>query len=399
MELLEKTFRWFGSDFGVTLQDVKQTGATGVVTALHNVPVGEVWSKKEIKKLKEEIESSGLKWSVVESVNVHESIKTSSSNCNKYIKNYIETLHNLSENGLKTVCYNFMPILDWTRTDLFFPLKNGSYTLRYSKSAIAAFDLYLLKRKEAKNNYNSNIIKEAKTLFNFFSEEEKKTLQNTIMAGVPGTRDVLSIEEFRSRHAEYDSIDELQLLKNLINFLKVIIPEAESIGLKMCIHPDDPPYSIFGLPRTVKNISSISKILESVPSYYNGLTFCSGSLGANPKNNLAEIFKTFSEKVHFIHLRSIEVEKDNSFFETGHLKGNINLAQIMEIIIHEQLRRSMSDKKDISIPIRSDHGSLMLGDINLGKRFYPGYSTIGRMKGLAELSGLELGLRHKILGH
>ena len=232
-----------------------------------------------------------------------------------------------------------------------------------------------------------------------FSEEEKKTLQNTIMAGVPGTRDVLSIEEFRSRHAEYDSIDELQLLKNLINFLKVIIPEAESIDLKMCIHPDDPPYSIFGLPRTVKNISSISKILESVPSYYNGLTFCSGSLGANPKNNLAEIFKTFSEKVHFIHLRSIELEKDNSFFETGHLKGNINLAQIMEIIIHEQLRRSMSDKKDISIPIRSDHGSLMLGDINLGKRFYPGYSTIGRMKGLAELSGLELGLRHKILDH
>ncbi len=396
MEYLEKTFRWFGPDFGITLNDVKQTGATGVVTALYNVPIGEVWSREEIKRLKKKIESSGLKWSVVESVNVHESIKTSSANSKEYIINYIETLHNLSENGIKTVCYNFMPILDWTRTDLFFPLKNGSYSLRYFKSAIAAFDLFLLNRKDAINNYNSNTIDEAKTLFDNLSEEEKGTLKDTIMAGVPGTRDVFSIEEFKSRHAEYISIDDIQLKKNLVNFHKKVIPEAESIGVKMCIHPDDPPFSIFGLPRVINNISNIENILRKVPSYYNGLTFCSGSLGANPKNNLAKIFRLFSERVHFIHLRNIQLEEDKSFFETDHLNGSINLAEIMELIIQEQLRRYSEGSRDVNIPIRSDHGPLMLGDIKLKEKFYPGYSTIGRMKGLAELTGLELGLRHKI---
>jgi len=397
IEYLEKTFRWFGSDFGVTLQDIKQTGATGAVTALHKIPTGQVWSSREIKKLKEEIESSGLRWSVVESVNVHESIKTAAADSRQYVNNYIETLHNLAENGLKTVCYNFMPVLDWTRTDLHFPLNDGSYALHYSPLALAAFDLYLLKREEATKDYNAETKRKANDLLSSLSDQEVVTLQNTIMAGLPGTKDVLSLDEFRWRHKKYASIDETQLKKNLVRFLSQVIPEAEKLGIKMCIHPDDPPYSILGLPRVVNNISNIRYMLESVPSYYNGLTYCCGSLGAYSGNDLVKIFKTFAHRVHFLHLRSVHLEADQSFLEANHLEGSAPIAKIMEAIIEEQVKRVSKDNKDVNIPMRSDHGHLMLSDIPLQDTFYPGYSTIGRMKGLAELSGLELGLRHKII--
>lgn len=397
MERLQHTFRWFGPDFGVTLNDIRQTGATGVVTALHQVPTGEVWQKDDIKKRKADIEEAGLKWSVVESVNVHESIKTATADRQKHIDNYIQTLHNLAEFGIKTVCYNFMPVLDWTRTDLQYSLEDGSSTLRYDAIALAAFDLYLLQRKEAQHDYSDEVKLSAKKYLESLSDPEVTRLQNTVMAGLPGTRDVLPLADFREHLQKYKDIDEHVLRENLAYFLKAVIPEAEAVGVKMCIHPDDPPYSILGLPRVVSNSSDIDFLVNSAPSYYNGLTFCTGSLGANPKNDLEAIFKRFSSKVHFIHLRSVQVEQNGSFYEANHLEGSAGMPKIMAAIIEEQVRRNNNGKTDVAIPMRPDHGHLMLNDIPFREAFYPGYSTIGRMKGLAELRGLEEGLRYSKL--
>lgn len=397
MEYLEKTFRWFGPDFGVSLRDIKQTGATGVVTALHKIPTGEVWESEQIRNLKEDIESSGLKWSVVESVNVHESIKTATDGSKDHIHNYIETLSHLAGNDIKTVCYNFMPVLDWTRTNLDYRLDNGTSALQYDPLALAAFDLFLLERKEAINQYDDITRQKAKMFLDGLGDDEVDTLQNTIMAGLPGTRDVLSLEEFRGHLKRYANIDKKQLRENLSNFLKAVIPEAEKLGVKMCIHPDDPPYSILGLPRVVSNLEDIKYLLNSAPSYYNGLTFCTGSLGASRENDLVKIFNAFADKVHFLHLRSVQLNDENSFYEANHLEGSASMVKIMESIIKEQMRRKDIGKKDINIPVRPDHGHLLLNDISKRDSFYPGYSTIGRMKGLAELTGLEHGLRHRML--
>lgn len=397
MEYLEKTFRWFGADFGVSLNDIKQTGATGVVTALHKIPTGEVWDFNSVKKQKEEIEAAGLRWSVVESVNVHESIKIASEGYEDYINNYIETLSNLAENGIKTVCYNFMPVLDWTRTNLNYNLEDGTTALEYNPLALAAFDLYLLKRKEAINEYDSATRQKAKDWLDSLNEKEVINLQNTIMAGLPGTRDVLSLEEFEAHLKKYASIDANQLRENLTCFLKAVIPEAEKLGVRMCIHPDDPPYPILGLPRVVSNFEDIKYLLESVPSKSNGLTFCTGSLGASRDNDLVKILKAFADKVHFFHLRSVQLNEDNSFYEANHLEGSAPMAEIMKVIIQEQMRRSSIGDKDVNIPVRPDHGHLMLNDISKKNNFYPGYSTIGRMKGLAEISGLEMGIRHQVI--
>lgn len=397
MDYLEKTFRWFGADFGVSLKDIKQTGATGVVTALHKIPTGEIWDFDSIKKQKEEIEAAGLKWSVVESVNVHESIKTASEGCQDYINNYIKTLSNLAENGIYTVCYNFMPVLDWTRTNLDYKLHDQTSALEYNPLALAAFDLYLLKRKEAKNEYDDLTRQKAKDLLNNLKKDEVITLQNTIMAGLPGTRDVLSLEEFEAHLIKYASINKTQLRENLARFLKAVIPEAQKLGVKMCIHPDDPPYPILGLPRVVSTFDDIKFLLESVPSGSNGLTFCTGSLGARKDNDLVKIFKAFADKVHFLHLRSVQLYENNSFYEANHLEGSAPMPEIMKVIIKEQMRRSSNGEKGVNIPMRPDHGHLLLNDIHKRKNFYPGYSTLGRMKGLAELSGLEMGLRHGII--
>ena len=397
MEYLEKTFRWFGANFGVTLQDIKQTGATGVVNALQHIPTGDVWSNEAIKDRKNEIETSGLKWSVVESVNVSESIKTASGNYKQHIDNYIESLHNLAKNDIKTVCYNFMPVLDWTRTDLNYMLADNSSALRFDAIAFAAFELYILERKGAFKDYSSEIQLKAKKYLDALTEQEFIKLKNTIMAGLPGTRDVLTMEEFKSHLAKYENIDANQLKKNLVLFLKAVIPEAERLGVKMCVHPDDPPYSILGLPRIVSNRMDIEFLLNCAPSYSNGLTFCTGSLGARKENNLVEIFNAFADKVHFLHLRSVQLEDDGSFYEANHLEGSAPMAHIMEAIVKEQIRRKSVNNIDISIPLRPDHGHLLLGDISVKDSFYPGYSTLGRMKGLAELSGLELGIRHSLL--
>ena len=305
MEYLEKTFRWFGADFGVTLQDIKQVGVTGVVNALHHIPTGEVWSNKAIKDRKSEIEASGLKWSVVESVNVSESIKTASGKYKEHIDNYIETLYNLAKNNIKTVCYNFMPVLDWTRTNLNYLLPDGSSALHFDALAFAAFDLYILKRESALKEYDSLTKLKAKSYLDTLDEVSYAKLKNTIMAGLPRTREVITMDEFQGHLEKYKHIDVQKLRENLAAFLKNVVPTAEKLGVKLCIHPDDPPYSILGLPRIVSILKDIKFLLNSFPSYYNGLTFCTGSLGAIKYNDLAKIFNTFADKVYFFHLRSV----------------------------------------------------------------------------------------------
>ncbi len=396
MQELKKTLRWFGPDFGVSLQDIKQTGATGVVNALYTIPTGEVWGKEAINSVKKEIEEAGLNWSVVESVNVQESIKTNSADAKKHIANYIETLHNLGESGIDTVCYNFMPVLDWTRTDLDFKLGDGSSALKYDYTAVAAFDLFLLERKGAVKEYDDAMVQKSKKYLDSLDENAVTLLKRTIMAGLPGTRDVLPMDVFKAHLKKYEGIDADQLRTNLANFLKAVIPEAEKAGVKMCIHPDDPPYPIFGLPRVVSTKADLQHLLDSAPSYHNGLTFCTGSLGARADNDLVSLFKAFAEKVHFLHLRSVKLQEDKSFYEANHLEGSAPMAAIMEVIIKEQQRRQANGLPDVNIPVRPDHGHLMLNDVPNKDSFYPGYSTIGRMKGLAELNGLERGLRHSL---
>ncbi len=394
MEFLEKTFRWFGPDFGVTLHDVRQAGATGVVTALHQVPTGEVWSTEGIQKVKSEIESAGLKWSVVESVNVHEAIKTNGSDCKTYIDNYKETLSNLAQHGIRTVCYNFMPVLDWTRTDLDYQLPDGRSALRYDHMAYAAFDLYVLQRPGAGEEFSDEVKIKAKTYLDGLDDGGFKKLQNTLMAGLPGTRDVISVDEFTEHLARYSSIDAMQLRKNLVSFLIEVAPVAADLGVNLCIHPDDPPRPIFGLPRVVKNGHDLQYLMSEVDLSSNGITFCTGSLGASKTNDLVGLFQEFAPRVHFLHLRSVQHQVDDSFYEANHLEGSAPMASLMAAIVAEQQRRKQEGRADVSIPVRPDHGHLLLDDSNRSTSFYPGYSTIGRMKGLAELSGLELGVRH-----
>ncbi len=394
MDFLEKTFRWFGPDFGVTLNDVRQTGATGVVTALHKVPTGEVWSVDRVKSTKEKIVEAGLKWSVVESVNVHEEIKTNGPECQRYIDNYIDTLANLAKNGIHTVCYNFMPVLDWTRTDLDYQLEDGRSALRYDHIAYMAFDLFVLRRRDAEEEYSDELKHKAKVYFEQLDENGLSKLQNTLMAGLPGTRDVISVDTFREQLARYAAIDAPQLRKNLISFLKQVAPAAADMGVNLCIHPDDPPRSIFGLPRVVKNSEDLHYLMSEVNIQSNGITFCTGSLGASKNNNLVDLFMEFGSRVHFLHLRSVQHQVDDSFYEANHLEGSAPMAALMHAIVKEQQRRLDSGRSDVAIPARPDHGHLLLDDMNRPNSFYPGYSTIGRMKGLAELSGLELGVRY-----
>ncbi|MDY7395487.1 mannonate dehydratase [Aureibaculum sp. 2210JD6-5] len=395
MEYLEKTFRWFGPEFGVTLIDVVQTGATGVVTALHHIPTGKVWSSEEIKKRKETIENANLRWSVVESVNVHESIKQGKPDKEIYIQNYIETLKNLVANDVKVVCYNFMPVLDWTRTDLDFRIKGSLSALRYNHIALAAFDLFILKRKEAENDYPEDIQKKAKTYFESLKNEQKDALRDTILAGLPGTRDVLHISEFQKHLDNYADIGAKSLKGNLAYFLKKVIPVAEELGVLMCIHPDDPPFSILGLPRVVSNYEDIKFLLDVCESRSNGLTFCSGSLGASENNDMVKIINDFGDKIHFIHLRNVKREENHSFHEANLFEGSGDMVAIMEAIIRQQKKRNCEASGVVGIPMRPDHGHVLLDDLKRMDAFYPGYSTLGRMKGLAELTGLELGIRHK----
>ncbi len=392
---LEQTFRWFGPSDAVTLAAIRQTGATGIVNALHHIPCGDVWSVGEITSRNDMISASGLRWSVVESVNIHESIKTAGRQRDEYIEKYIITLKNLSECGIKTVCYNFMPVLDWTRTNLDYRLPNNASALRYDAPAVAAFDLFILEREGAFNDFTTQQQQHAKEYLDSLDKEEKQLLTNTIMAGLPGTDEVFTIDEFKEHLKKYQDADAKTLKENLAYFLKAIIPDAEELGIKMSIHPDDPPFAILGLPRVVSTEMDLEDVVNAYPSPSNGLTFCTGSLGARGDNDLPGIVSRLGAHIHFLHLRNVQREPDGSFFEADHLNGSNDMYTIMKNVILEQQKRAESSRDDVAIPMRPDHGHKLLDDFNYNT--YPGYSVIGRLKGLAELRGLELGIKRSIL--
>ncbi|WP_345955803.1 mannonate dehydratase [Mucilaginibacter sp. PAMB04168] len=391
MQNLEQTFRWFGPNDEVTLADIKQTGATGIVTALHHIPCGDEWTMDEIENRKRMIEASGLNWSVVESVNVHESIKVGEPDRDKYIERYKKSLKNLAAHGLKVVCYNFMPVLDWTRTHLDFRLPNNASALRYDSTALTAFDLYILERAEAFIYTSKEQQAYARKYLDACTASDIQLLSNTIMAGLPGTDDVFTVSEFKQHLRRYANVDSKKLKENLAYFLRAIIPTAEEVGIKMCIHPDDPPFPILGLPRVVCTESDLLDVVNFAPSPSNGITFCTGSLGANQQNDLPGMVARLGSHIHFLHLRNVQREPDGSFYEAEHLSGSTDMAAVMENVILEQLKRVAAGRTDIAIPMRPDHGHKLLDDYN--RNTYPGYNIIGRLKGLAELRGLEMGIK------
>ena len=391
---LEQTFRWFGPSDAITLAAIRQTGATGIVNALHHIPAGGEWGRNEIRQRKKIIEAAGLRWSVVESVNVHESIKMASADRDAYIEKYIASLKNLSAENIKTVCYNFMPVLDWTRTNLDFRLPNNASALRYHAPAVAAFDLYILQREAAFQEFTPQQQQEAKAYLDSINADERMQLTNNILAGLPGTKDVYTIKQFKEHLQKYVQTDAKALKENLAYFLKAIIPTAEELSVKMCIHPDDSPFPILGLPRVVSTEQDLADLVNAAPYPSNGLTFCTGSLGARGDNDLPGMVERLGTHFHFLHLRNVQREAEGSFYEADHLGGSTDMYAVMKNIVLEQKKRQESGREDVAIPMRPDHGHKILDDFNYNT--YPGYSVSGRMKGLAELRGLELGIKRSI---
>jgi len=380
---LEQTWRWYGPNDPVTLQDVKQAGATGIVTALHHIAHGEVWPLADIQERKAIIEASGLTWSVVESVPVHEAIKTRRADAGKYIENYKASLQNLAKCGIKTVCYNFMPVLDWTRTRLDLEMTDGSKALYFNWIDLAVFDLYILEREGAKNDYPQSVLARAEAKLGTLDQQQLEDLRINVLMGIPNEKEI-ELETLRNSINEYAAIGFNGLRENLIYFLSAIADVCETEGIKMTIHPDDPPYPILGLPRIASTIDDFNYILKNVDKPFNGVCFCTGSLGAGVDNNALEIFNAVKERVYFAHLRNVTKDEDGSFYEADHLGGDVNMYEIMKALSEENALR------DKSIPFRPDHGHQMLDD--LAKQTNPGYSAIGRLRGLAELRGLELGV-------
>jgi mannonate dehydratase len=392
---LEQCWRWFGPQDPISLREVKQTGATGVVTALHDVPLGEVWTADAIMARKQLIEAEGMHWLVAESLPVHEEIKRRGARSQYFVENYKTSIRNLGRCGIRTVCYNFMPVLDWSRTDLETRFSDGSITTGFQSYVLAAFDLFILKRPGAGNSYNAEEKREARDFFLKLDASQKENLVRTILLGFPGSGESYTLDQLLKEIEEYRHITPASFRENLFWFLREIVPVAEDAGVYLALHPDDPPWSVLGLPRIVSSSENVATILHEVDSPSNGITLCTGSFGASRKNNVTEIVERFARRINFVHLRNVSTTAGGDFVESDHLQGDVDMYGVIKALLLEQQRRANEGRSDTRIPMRPDHGHLVDAD-QREKGYYPGYSLFGRMRGLAELRGLELGIQRSL---